>query len=72
MALPDSRRGSCRLNTKAWQHTDIDQYPECGDDLVIYTDAKIGCYDGDPVRCVSCGFESGMSVDEDGNAWVQG
>lgn len=57
---------------KAWRHTDIEQCPWCGNDLMICTDAPVDeAFDGDDVRCVECSFESGMTVDEDGSAWVQ-
>jgi len=48
----------------------------CGNSLEVNTDHEQTSefedyvYDGDDVRC-SCGFESCMSVDEDGSAWVQ-
>jgi len=56
---------------KKWKPIYFEQCPQCGNDLEVFTDADTGeCYDGDSVRCVECGFVSGMSV-EDGSAWVQ-
>jgi len=47
--------------------------PGCGSSLEVLTAAKgIGlCYDGDRVRCVECDFQSGVTVDENGETWVQ-
>ena len=60
--------------TKAeWKDIDWDDCPRCGDSVQVLTTADEGyCYDGDHVRCMGCGFRSGMSVDvEGGSAWVQ-
>ena len=55
-----------------WKDINFDDCPECGGSIQVFTDAVDGyCYDGDPARCMDCGFKSGMSVDESGNAWVQ-
>ena len=50
-----------------------DDCPECGDALEIETDAleEGECYDGDAVKCIACGFKSGMSVYEDGTCAIQ-
>jgi C4-type Zn-finger protein len=56
-----------------WNPTDIETCPVCNGDLEIYTAAQFGdwCLDGDAVRCTECNFKSSVSVDEDGEAWVQ-
>lgn len=67
-----TQRGKDR-GVKKWKITHIDECPICCGDLEIYT-AQLSvssCRDGDPARCVECGFEGAMSVDEDGSAWVQ-
>lgn len=45
----------------------------CGDDIQIFTgeDEEEGYgYDGDPIRCVSCGAEGYWSVATEDNAYV--
>ncbi len=57
---------------KEWKEIDWNDCPECGGSIQVYTVADDNhCYDGDTCRCMDCGFRSGMSVDEEGNAWVQ-
>ena len=57
---------------KEWEAWAGDSCPECGGSLEVLTSAGTGsCYDGDLVRCMDCPMQTGMSVDEDGNAWVE-
>jgi len=53
--------------------TDPDEScPECGDEMVfrkVRTDGLIG--DGDEVYCCRCGYETSLSVDENGSHWLQ-
>ena len=57
---------------KHWVNIEYNDCPECGGQLRAFTDCnEDNCvYDGDIVKCSNCNFESTMSVDEDGNAWV--
>jgi hypothetical protein len=60
------------VRMEKWQIIDFESCPECGSDIEVMTIADEGfCYDGDSCRCVECDFKSGMSVDEDGSAWIQ-
>lgn len=44
--------------------------PKCGDDMYAKSsDGKF--YDGDSCRCFSCENIETVSVDEDGNHWLQ-
>lgn len=61
------------MNTDTWQSTDIECCPNCFGDLEICTSTgKTEVFnDGDLVRCIYCNFDSVISVDENGDAWVQ-
>ena len=59
-----------------WRELHIEDCPECGNPtLEIYTEdvlpEKIVGLDGDHVRCPECGYKTGLTVDEEGKAWVQ-
>lgn len=64
---------------KRWIEYPYDHCPNCGDGLQAFTDSnEIDTdgsplfYDGDDIRCVKqCGYESCISVGEDGDCWVQ-
>lgn len=46
--------------------------PECGDDMAMKTQPRDGLIgDGDDVICPSCGYKTALSVDEEGNSWLQ-
>jgi len=45
--------------------------PNCGDTVEVRTRPHVGddiCFDGDPVRCVSCSYRGTVTADEDGAA----
>jgi uncharacterized protein with PIN domain len=59
--------------TKKFHVIDWDECPECGDELVVESMDDPNnplpqnyVYDGDPVRCASCGCCGFVSADEDG------
>lgn len=57
---------------KEWKDCDMDDCPECGGSILVFTAAPDGkCFDGDAVKCMDCEFRSAMNVDEDGRVWVQ-
>ena len=50
---------------------DIDEScPECGDSMFVNT-TRSYALDGDLAECPSCGFAAGLSIDEEGESWVQ-
>ncbi len=60
------------MRAASWKDIDWEDCPNCGGSVQVLTTADAGyCHDGDNVRCTDCGFRGGMSVDEDGSAWVQ-
>ena len=55
-----------------WKLLDFGECPECGSSLECCTEGTGSwVYDGDSIRCTECQFTSGISVDEEGVAWVQ-
>ena len=52
-----------------WHDTD-ESCPDCGDTVIVLSESK-DWFDGDTCKCCSCSFVSCMSVDEDGNSWIQ-
>ena len=65
---------------KKWKVLEAENCPDCGTCLEVLTDClesedtefEVFFYDGDKVRCIDeCGFESAMTVDEDGNSYLQ-
>jgi len=49
--------------TKTWIE---EECPDCGDEM--YCKGEI--LDGSQVYC-DCGYETGISIDEEGNSWLQ-
>jgi DNA-directed RNA polymerase subunit RPC12/RpoP len=51
---------------KQWKTLIVEDCPECGDELEVFTEASHdeSLTDGDDVRCVVCGFRSYLFVDE--------
>lgn len=65
---------------KKWKLFPSDNCPNCGDAVEVLseapedadTDFQVNVFDGEEVRCAAlCGFESCISVSEDGAAYVQ-
>jgi hypothetical protein len=63
-----------------WKILTLENCPNCGDELEVFSASLekndtnfVQCLsDGEAVRCISqCGFKSALSVDDDGEAWVQ-
>jgi hypothetical protein len=55
-----------------WQRIDFEFCPECSGNIEVFTMADDNqCYDSDSARCEDCPFQTVMSVDESGVAWLQ-
>jgi len=57
--------------SKEWKMWEADSCPECGCMPEVLTDAELGyAFDSDDVRCPECDTKGGMTVDEDGDAYI--
>lgn len=53
-----------------WRPYMSEDCPVCSWELEVY--ATYGDFtDGDPVKCTECGYQTTLSVDEDGDMWLQ-